>query len=309
MKFIKFTVALLCFIVISCSKSSDLPTSDLTTKAIPFSISVTISPSGTYLVKNTDIPLKLDSTVIKVDERNILGGATRQTPYVESCTIPSGTTFQDLESKTFVINVPKDNIPKDSEELYGNYVDTRIRTNRSSLPNTQKIRVLKGLIIRNDGLLSNWTSSSPSNPNNGVSGFLTPQYNKLILQPKDFGTVGSGTNILIIKKSTDIIGAPTIKDYDGTIVPFSESNQYYYVYFNPIPFTNGNDVQYAQNIITINGKSLDVLTGLEPSSSYFFYKGIFGQNTNVSVINLSLIKSQPTDPYRYFSTYTTSTMF
>jgi hypothetical protein len=299
-----YLILIISISLFSCSKSSDS-----TTLANPFSISVNVSPSGTYLVKNTDIPLKLDSTVIRVDERDILGG--KMAPYIESCTIPSGTTFQDLESKSFLINVPKDKYnPKETELLYGNYINTRLSTDRRSLPNIPQIRVLKGLIIRSGGLLSNWVSSTPGNPNSGVSGFLTPQYNKLYLKPTDFGTVGSGTNLLIIKKSSDITSVPTIKDYDGTIIPFSESNLNYYVYFNPIPFTNANDVQYAQNIITINGKSLDVLGGFDTSgtSPYFFYKGIFGQN-NVSVINLILTKTTPTDTHPFNFPYTTSTLF
>lgn len=287
----------------SCSKSGDS-----STPSTPFNVSVSISPSGTYLVKNTDIPLKLDSTVIKVQEGTIFG--TRTTPYIESCTISSGTTFQDLESKSFLINVPKDNIPKGSELLYGNYVDTRLRTNRSTQGYFSQIRVLKGLIIRSDGLLSNWVSSTPGNPNSGVSGFLTPQYNKLYLQPKDFGTVGYGTNLLTITKSSDITSIPTIKDFDGTIIPFSESNQYYYVYFNPISFANGNDIQYAQNIITINGKSLDVLIGLDNTpSQYSVFKTMFGQNTNTSLINLSLTKNQPSNPYPFSYKFTLGTIF
>ena len=303
MRWVSLFLVLITSFLFSCSKSSDS-----TTPSVPFSISVSISPTGTYLVKNTDIPLKLDSTVIKVQEGTIW--TNRITPYIESCTIQSGTTFQDLENKSFLINVPKENIPKDAELSYGNYIDTRWSTNRSTWPNIPQIRVLKGLIIRSGGLLSNWVSSTPGNPNSGVSGFLTPQYNKLYLKPTDFGTVGSGTNLLIIKKSSDITSVPTIKDYDGTIIPFSESNLNYYVYFNPIPFTNGNDVQYAQNIITINGKSLDVLGGFDTSgtSPYFFYKGIFGQN-NVSVINLILTKTTPTDTHPFNFSYTTSTLF
>jgi len=225
-----------------------------------------------FFVQNTDIPILLDSMTLELysfsDDINF-------NYYVENIKINPGTTLDQFSKSVFRYNIPQQAIDNSDWALTINYKwSTRFLTNTyktsSSTTNgtiqnivlsnfKDKIIVTNGIFVRLD------TYEYIGQP----VLYPTRKLDKFLISKKSFGVDSDPTKIRLfaIKKNSTISTPPSVKNYDGKMIPFSESNNYYYFYFYPMTTaqydlkTIFNDLIFYKNADMMKTPSLNISGG------------------------------------------------
>ena len=259
MKRIQFTLILLVTFLFSCSKKSE-ETPEFYPK--PFEINITADTSFKFTIKDTDIPILLDSMTLSVISEDLYSYSQPGKLFVENISITGGTKVEEFIGKKFSINVPR--IKFDTESIiYRPFISTRYVTNQLSnglkmndplknnliLTENNKVIVTDGftLPIKTENLKTN------SGPNGNVF-FPIDNRRDLIITKAQFN---GNERILAIRKDAQINTKPEIKNYDGKVIPFKETQNFYYIYFYPMTTTTWDDNTAYNGILFYKGKALN----------------------------------------------------
>lgn len=244
-------------LVLSCTKSEEKYT-----KIGPVNISVTSDTSVKYFVQNTDIPLMLDSMTLhlygSIDDIN-------NYYYVENVAINPKTTLEQFCKSSFTYNVPQQNIKGEFNLSILHRWSTRLETwsfKTNANTTNSSTQVLNPTKYPNNVIVTNglWVGldvlGSIGNP------VLVPSVNinKLLVSKKN---INSAIKLFAIKKNSIITTPPLIKNYDGRMIPFSESNNYYYLYFYPMTTVSANLTTIFKDLLFYN--NLDFYTSISSS--------------------------------------------
>jgi hypothetical protein len=257
----------------SCTKSVDNPQLNGTTKIGPVDVSVIADTSVKFFVQNTDIPILLDSMTLNLygftDDVNF-------NYYVENIKINPGTTLEQFSKSVFRYNVPQQTVNNStfnlsilhqwSTRFQTNTYKTSSSTTNGTIQNIVLSNFKNKIIVTNGVLLGTLdVNVSPSNP------VLVPsqKLDKLLITKKSFGVDSDPTKIRLfaIKKNSTISSPPTVKNYDGRMITFSESNNYYYIYFYPMTTaqydvtTIYNDLIFYKNADMMKTPSINISGG------------------------------------------------
>jgi hypothetical protein len=236
-----FTSSLFFF---SCEKQEEI-----TKIPDPIDLSVVTDPDVKFFVQNTDIPILLDSMTLK-----FYGTDEQINFYVETFAINKGTTVEQFINSKFKYS-PK----KPILNILHNW-STRFRTYNFTLNGSTPIQNIIPLNYPNNIIVTNGIylglNTGKYNP------LLVPgeKEDKLFLNKKSFdgGELPYLIKLFAIKKNGTFTSPPVIKNYDGRMIKFSESPNYYYLYFYPM---TGNiiDFTFDKNLLFYNNVDFKTL--------------------------------------------------
>jgi hypothetical protein len=273
-----FLYLLISFITVSCSKSID-HTYDTRTLQ-PFSVSVKSDTTIKYFIQNTDIPISLDSMTIHF---NGLYDGQKNYHYLSNHTIIAGTKLEDFVKSNFQIDVPKTTVPASNIINVYTLVSDRFATKVfSPVPENNLVSTTNG-------------NFNVSNISNGVFILKGIEFNQLysvndrdkvlILRKSNLGGAKYDFKIFALKKNEFITSPPVIKDFKGELIPFSESPNYYYIYFYPNQNSpNINPLQpWFRNLVFY--KNVDLLSQVGYLNSEYFYS----IGNRINILDLTLV--------------------
>lgn len=245
-----FSVCVLLIALFSCTKSTDAP------KVLgPATFTVTADTSIKYFVQNTDIPILLDSMTLNlyavVDEKT-------NNYYVEKVPIAKGTPLEQFVKSKITYNPQNVTYNNTNLNIIHNW-STRFQTiNFTTNTYTTTIAIpsssyKSNVVVAGGIFVSLDVFGNIGNP------VLAPSQNldKFFIAKKNLGTGYSDRYIRLfaIKKNSLISSLPSLKNYDGRLIPFSESNNYYYIYFYPMS-TNSYDATIYKDLLFSNNADL-----------------------------------------------------
>lgn len=278
-------------VFISCSKSAE----SKTTKIGPFDVTVITDSSVKYFIQNTDIPILLDSMVLNLygitDDVNFYN-------YVENFPINPGTSLEQFTKSVFKYNLPVQTVNNPtfnlnvlynwSTRFYTQSFKTSANTNNSTNQVLNPLNYKNNIIVTNGFFLGLDVNVSPSNP------VLVPGQNldKFLVTRK---SLISDIRVFAIKKNSIISKPPVIKNYDGRMISFSESANYYYLYFYPMTTVSYDLSTVYNNLIYYNG--VDLLNQVRSWGCNFIKDGservyiieFIKDNSGSNIINLNSI--------------------
>ena len=259
----KFFLSLVFLVFLfSCTKSVDN-----TTTIGPVDVSVIADTSVKFFVQNTDIPILLDSMTL--DLYAVIDDAS-QNYYVEKVKINPVTTLEQFSKSVLRYNVPQKSVNnstfllsilhKWSTRFQTNTYKTSSSTTNGTIQNIvlsnfkDKIIVTNGILL---GMLD--VNVSPSNP------VLVPsqKFDKLLITKNslNYKILDREIRLFAIKKNGTFTTPPTIKNYDGRMLQFSESPNYYYLYFYPMTTTSFNQSTIYNNLVFYNNVDFTTIVG------------------------------------------------
>jgi hypothetical protein len=256
-----FLILIFPLFLFSCTKSVDN-----TTKIGPVDISVIADTSVKFFVQNTDIPILLDSMTLDLysltDDINF-------NYYVEKIKINPGTTLNQFSKSVLRYNIPQQTVNnstfllsilhKWSTRFQTNTYKINSSTTNGVVQNIYPLNYPNNIIVTNGILLPMLdVNVSPSNP------VLVPSQNldKLLITKKSMdASIGEKkVQLYAIKKNGTFTTPPVVKNFDGRLIPFSESNNYYYLYFYPMTTNSYNNDLY-KNLLFYNNTDFTTIVG------------------------------------------------
>jgi hypothetical protein len=259
MKF--FLILLVSLSLFSCSKSEDVP------KTLgPVNFSVIVDTSIKFYIHNTDIPILLDSMTL--DFYSIADVNNYNHYYVDKIAINKGTTLEQFSKSKFTFFPQNTTYNNSGLNILHNW-STRFltytyQTSSSTTNGTNQNIVLsnfKDKIIVTNGILLGMldVNVSPSNP------VLVPsqKLDKLLITKKslNYKIIDREIRLFAIKKNGTFTTPPTIKNYDGRMLQFSESPNYYYLYFYPMTTLSFNESTIYNNLVFYNNVDFTTIVG------------------------------------------------
>ena len=101
--------------------------------------------------------------------------------------------------------------------------------------------------------------SERQEPWKGMVSKMADAYGRQILTDAEITKAQFNGNerILAIRKDAQINTKPEIKNYDGKVIPFKETQNFYYIYFYPMTTTTWDDNTAYNGILFYKGKALN----------------------------------------------------
>lgn len=228
-----YSICIFSLTLFSCTKSEES-----TKKPGPVSISISTDTSVKYFVQNTDIPILLDSatlnfySMVDINSNNY---------FVEKIPINKGTSLEQFSKSQLTFN-PQNTIYNNNDLAILHNWSTRFQTQNftsnsyTSNQNINTFNYLNNIIVTN-GVLFGFDATSNMNVV-----YPSRNTNKLFITKNslDGSILGNTIRLFAIKKNSIVSNPPSIKNYDGRMIPFSESNNYYYIYFYPMTSNSVN---------------------------------------------------------------------
>ena len=250
----------------SCTKSVDN-----TIKIGSVDISVITDTSVKFFVQNTDIPILLDSMTLNLYSFTY----DTSTNYTfKNFKINPGTTLEQFSKSVFKYDVLQQTVnnPTGTVAVQYNW-STRFQTHNFTTKSYNTIQNInlanfKDKIIVTNGIFLGLDTYDYIGQN--VLYLNHPsKLDKFLISKRSFGVDSDPTKIRLfaIKKNSTISSPPTVKNYDGRMIPFSESNNYYYIYFYPMTTaqydvtTIYNDLIFYKNADMMKTPSINISGG------------------------------------------------